>query len=129
MTHAYLFDVFGTLVDWHRGVATEAARAFDARGLSTDPFAFATHWRRLYDPAMARIRSGDRGYVPLDILHRENLDETLAHFDIADAFDDRARADLNQAWEKLPLARRHIGTLGSPTQPLSWRPVPTVPSP
>jgi 2-haloacid dehalogenase len=30
-------------------------------------------WRAEYDPAMARVRDGGRGYVPLDDLHLENL--------------------------------------------------------
>lgn len=67
---------------------------------------------------MDRIRSGERGYVPLDILHRENLDATLAAFDIEDAFDDAARDELNRAWERLPPwpdvdeGLRRLGELG-----------------
>ena len=99
---AFIFDVFGTLVDWRTGVATVAERAFRQRGLDADPHAFADHWRGRYQPAMERVRSGGRGYVPLDVLHRENLDETLEHFGMSDAFDGAARDELNRAWEQLP---------------------------
>jgi 2-haloacid dehalogenase len=93
---ALIFDVFGTVVDWREGVAAEVRRFLP----DLDPHAFADAWRGEYQPAMERVRSGARGYVPLDILHRENLDRTLAAFgaDLPDA----ERAALNHAWEKLP---------------------------
>ena len=102
MNRAFIFDVFGTLVDWREGVATVARSAFGERSIDADPHAFADHWRGRYQPAMERVRNGGRGYVPLDTLHRENLDETLAAFDLEAAFDGAARDDLNRAWEKLP---------------------------
>ncbi|MEO1422841.1 MAG: haloacid dehalogenase type II [Pseudomonadota bacterium] len=102
MIEACLFDVFGTLVDWRSGVADVARPMFAKRRIDVDPAAFASRWRGEYDPAMARVRSGARGYVPLDDLHLENLDRTLAHFEIAAQFDEGARADLNRAWEQLP---------------------------
>jgi 2-haloacid dehalogenase len=99
---ALLFDVFGTVVDWRSGVARGAAACFDAQGIEVDAWAFADAWRAKYDPAMAEIRDGKRGYVPLDLLHRENLDATLADFGLGPALDAAARAALNRAWEKLP---------------------------
>jgi 2-haloacid dehalogenase len=101
MERAFIFDVFGTLVDWRGSVAGIAKTAFRDRGIDLDPHKFAEAWRALYGPAMNRVRSGERGYIPLDILHRENLDEALVSFGIADVFDDDARADLNKAWERL----------------------------
>jgi 2-haloacid dehalogenase len=46
---------------------------------------------------MERIRTGNRGYVPLDDLHMENLSAVLARFG-AECSDPEA---LNQAWERL----------------------------
>ena len=100
MDRAFIFDVFGTLVDWRSGVAE--AVGGEVEPLGVDPFLFADHWRSRYQPAMERVRSGGRGYVPLDRLHRENLDETLAHFAVADRFDEPERDALNHAWERLP---------------------------
>lgn len=102
MDRAFIFDVFGTLVDWRRGIAAAAREAFERRGLSVDPQAFADHWRACYDPAMERVRSGSRGYVPLDLLHRENLDQSLDAMGIGSTFDEAARNALNRAWERLP---------------------------
>ncbi|WOI56818.1 haloacid dehalogenase type II [Palleronia sp. LCG004] len=102
MRKGFLFDVFGTLVDWRSGVADRLGAEFDRRGIDADPTDVADHWRSLYAPSMERIRSGARNYVPLDLLHRENLDETLAEFGIGETFDADARADLGRAWEALP---------------------------
>ena len=102
MNQAFIFDVFGTLLDWRTGVATQLKHAFEMRSLSIDPLAFSDYWRALYGPAMDRVRSGSRGYVRLEELHRENLDETLQVFGIGDAFDHQAREDLSSAWERLP---------------------------
>ena len=99
---ALIFDVFGTVVDWRSGVAREAERLFAARGVDADPLAFADAWRGEYQPAMERVRAGDRGYVPLDDLHLENLGVVLERFGIASAFDAAARAEFNRAWERLP---------------------------
>ncbi len=99
---ALIFDVFGSVVDWRTGVAREAEAAFARVGAEADPWAFADAWRREYDPSMSRIRDGGRGYVPLDDLHRENLDVVLDRFGLSARFDDAARDDLTRAWEKLP---------------------------
>ncbi|SEN62067.1 haloacid dehalogenase type II [Palleronia pelagia] len=90
---ALIFDVFGTCVDWRASVARDVANAIP----SVDAFAFADAWRGEYDPAMERIRSGGRGYVPLDDLHRENLDIVLDRFGASCADPDA----LNHAWERL----------------------------
>ena len=99
---ALLFDVFGTVVDWRSGVAREVSACFTEPEHRVDAAAFADAWRAKYQPAMQAIRSGGRGYVPLDVLHRENLDATLADFGLEDLVDAEARTDLNRAWEKLP---------------------------
>lgn len=99
---AIIFDVFGTLVDWRTGIAREAAALFATKDIALDPLAFADAWRAEYQPAMQRIRSGNRAYVSLDILHRENLEIVLDHFALSDRFTEAEKAGLNRAWEKLP---------------------------
>ena len=91
------FDVFGTVVDWRASIAREV----DALGLGLDGPAFADAWRGRYQPAMERVRSGARGWVRLDVLHRENLDATLAAFGVGDRVDEAARRRLNLAWHRL----------------------------
>ncbi|MCE8519616.1 haloacid dehalogenase type II [Ruegeria pomeroyi] len=93
MVDALIFDVFGTCVDWRGSVA----RAVAADLPDIDAEAFATAWRAEYDPAMARVRDGARGYVALDDLHLENLDRVAHAFAVE--VPDRLR--LNAAWERL----------------------------
>lgn len=102
MVEALIFDVFGTVVDWRRGVAEHVAAFFSARDTAVDGTAFADAWRARYQPSMEPIRAGDRGYVPLEELHRENLDQVLERFGLADRVDTQDRDRLNEAWEKLP---------------------------
>lgn len=103
VVRAVLFDVFGTVVDWRSGIAA-AVRDFSARhGLRLDPEAFADAWRGRYVPSMARVRSGERDFVSLDVLHRENLDEALAEVGVNPS--DFPTADLDAlagAWHVLP---------------------------
>ncbi|MEM6973724.1 MAG: haloacid dehalogenase type II [Pseudomonadota bacterium] len=99
---AAIFDVFGTVVDWRRGVAEAVVPMLTAKGISMDPLAFADAWRAEYQPGMEQVRSGARGYVPLDALHLENLDRVLTAHGLANHFDAAERAALNTAWEKLP---------------------------
>ncbi|MBW9116557.1 haloacid dehalogenase type II [Rhizobium cauense] len=96
------FDTFGTIVDWRTGVARAVNSFASEHGLSIDPFDFADRWRALYQPAMEEVRSGRRGWVALEVLHRENLETVLRTMglDVA-AFDDQQLAHVNRAWERL----------------------------
>lgn len=91
------FDVFGTLVDFRSSIAAEARRRF---GDQFDGEAFADAWRAEYQPAMQTIRSGERGYVKLDVLHAENLDRILPRFGLAHLSAEE-RASLNLIWHRL----------------------------
>jgi len=95
-TKALFFDVFGTLVDWRGSIAREVRRL----GLNIDGEAFADSWRGEYQGAMERVRSGGRGYVKLDILHRENLDRILPKFGL-ESMGEAERAALNLIWHRL----------------------------
>lgn len=94
---ALFFDVFGTLVDWRGSIARDAPAVI---GRDVDAFAFADAWRAEYQPGMEAIRSGARGYVKLDILHRENLDRILPRFGLDD-LGDAVRAELTLLWHRL----------------------------
>ncbi len=93
---ALFFDIFGTVVDWRGSIAREVL----ACGLNVDPHAFADAWRGEYQGAMEGIRAGGRGYVKLDVLHRENLDRILPRFGL-EAMPEAERAALNLVWHRL----------------------------
>lgn len=94
---AVVFDVFGTLVDWRRGITDAVTRVV---GSEIDGAAFADAWRAEYQPSMEPIRSGTRPWCNLDVLHAESLDR------VADAFGAELQPDQRQAlvtaWHGLP---------------------------
>jgi 2-haloacid dehalogenase len=90
------FDVFGTVVDWHGSIA----RAVDAMKLGVDGSAFALTWRAGYQPAMARVRSGELGWTRIDELHRMILDRILPEFGLG-GMDEASRRELNRVWHRL----------------------------
>ncbi|MGJ7491692.1 haloacid dehalogenase type II [Variovorax sp. ZT4R33] len=95
------FDVFGTVVDWHGGIAAEAERLLPG----IDGSAFALAWRAGYQPAMravmARIAAGEGGFTLLDELHLSILDGVLRNFGVA-PLDATQKRELNRAWHRLP---------------------------
>jgi 2-haloacid dehalogenase len=100
---AVLFDVFGTVVDWRSGITSAVTAFAQGRGLALDPGAFADAWRSQYQPSMERVRSGDRPYLSLDALHRENLDPLLREQGVDPAgIPLRHLDDLVNAWHFLP---------------------------
>ncbi len=96
-----IFDVFGTLVDWHGSIAREVGERFAARGIAVDGAAFATAWRAQYQPAMEEVRSGRLPFSKLDALHRRNLDVVLSDFGLDARVDEAQRRELNLAWHRL----------------------------
>jgi 2-haloacid dehalogenase len=113
--HALVFDVFGTVVDWRTGVASEVRRLL---GESVDAAAFADAWRGRYVPSMDRVRRGEQPWTNLDGLHRASLDELLDEQGLQDTPED-VRAELVLSWHRLDpwpdsvpgltrLKRRHV---------------------
>ena len=98
---ALLFDVFGTVVDWRTGIATEVEYIAKKNNISLDPYDFADAWRAEYQPAMEEIRKGRRSFTILDILHMENLKKIASKFNL----HNLSGKDLNmlvKAWHRLP---------------------------
>ncbi len=89
------FDVFGTVVDWHGSISSEAESLIP--GIDGDTFASA--WRAGYKPAMADVRSGKLGWTKIDDLHRLILDRILEDF--GNDLSEEKRRHLNRAWHRL----------------------------
>lgn len=103
MTHqikALLFDVFGTVVDWRSSIIAELDRFFTPRGIHRDWDGFILDWRAMYQPAMDAVRSGQRDFVILDTLHRENLLALTQRYDLAGLSDQDIDA-LTRMWHRL----------------------------
>jgi 2-haloacid dehalogenase len=97
---ALTFDVFGTVVDWRSSVAREAQAILAPKGWRFDWGAFADDWRGLYGPSMRKVSQGERPFVILDVLHRENLLEVLAKHRV-EGFTESEVDELNLAWRRL----------------------------
>ena len=98
------FDVFGTVVDWHTGIAAEAERLLPG----VDGGGFALAWRAGYQPAMKSVMermAGEAGhsggFTLLDELHMSILERVLHDFGQTD-IDPAIKRILNRAWHSLP---------------------------
>lgn len=97
---AFIFDVFGTVVDW-RGSLIEQCQAFGrAKGIDADWPAFADAWRGRYRPYMDKVRHGEMPWTNLDALHLMGLEEILEAFEIR-ALSDDEKAEMNFFWHYL----------------------------
>jgi 2-haloacid dehalogenase len=98
---ALLFDVFGTCVDWRSGVIREAEALGRKYGLrDVDWGKFADAWRALYQPQLERVRSGQRRWVKLDVLHRESLEVVLRDFGVS-GVEATELDGFNRVWHRL----------------------------
>jgi 2-haloacid dehalogenase len=97
---ALFFDVFGTLVDWHTGVARESQALLEPLDYSLDWLAFSAAWRDEYQPAMEEVRSGRTPFVRLDVIHRRMLERIVPKFGL-ERVPEAVREDLVLAWHRL----------------------------
>ena len=97
---ALVFDVFGTVVDWHTSVIKHAENFGKANGITADWVDFAESWRAKYRPFMDKVRFGELPWTELDTLHRMGLEELLDDFGIT-GISEEAKTDLNLAWHRL----------------------------
>ena len=95
-THVLAFDIFGTVVDWHGSIMREVQALYP----HVDANAFALAWRAGYQPAMARVRSGELGWTRIDELHRLILETLLPQFDLLH-LNEAERIHLNRVWHRL----------------------------
>lgn len=95
-TPVLVFDVFGTVVDWHGSIVREVQALYP----QVDADAFATAWRAGYQPAMQRVRSGELGWTLIDDLHRMVLEALLPRFGLTH-LSEAERDHLNRVWHRL----------------------------
>ncbi|KAJ7118370.1 haloacid dehalogenase [Mycena epipterygia] len=101
---ALLFDVFGTVVDWHGSVTRELETLGKQKGIDGNWDEFATTWRRGYLENTRRIAQGGSGPSSVDAMHREILEDILRSPQwkaFGDQLSSEARDDLNLSWHRL----------------------------
>jgi len=97
---ALTFDVFGTVVDWRNSIIREGTLIGQAKGWSVDWDRFATAWRGLYQPQMAKVRDGQMPWTNLDALHRMSLEQVLKDFGITGLTEPEID-HINKMWHRL----------------------------
>lgn len=113
---AFVFDVFGTVVDWRGGILSQARDVETRTGVRADWAAVVDDWRRAYQPSLLEARRAGT-WRNLDALHRESLATVLARHDLVLPHSEREA--LVQSWRRLPawpdarpgldrLRRRHV---------------------
>ncbi|PCH32994.1 haloacid dehalogenase [Wolfiporia cocos MD-104 SS10] len=74
---AFVFDTFGTVVDWRTGISRQLRARFD--GIVDDDWdAFTAEWREGYYEMTFAIAKGAQGTLNVDVMHRQILDRMLA---------------------------------------------------
>lgn len=96
------FDVFGTVVDWRSSIGREVEPFLDKHRIPIEPLSFADEWRHWYQPSMEDVRSGQRDWVSLEVLHRESLEKILsAHGVELPSIPEFEMIQLTRGWERL----------------------------
>ena len=98
---ALFFVVFGTVVEWRSEIIRDLAKHFRRFLCRYSPEAVADASRAEYQPSMELIRKGNRGFVELDTLHRENL--RCMPYEHSFSLGSTESEDwIVQAWHRLP---------------------------
>ena len=97
---AMVFDTFGSVVDWRGSITRDLTRWGTENGYSCDWTALAVKWRALYQPSMEKVRSGQREWTILDVLHRESLEQLLPEFGL-EKMTEAQRQHINKVWHRL----------------------------
>jgi len=102
VVQALLFDVFGTVVDWRTSLIGRFQRLGEENHLTADWAGLVDDWRAEYEPAMASVRSGQRSWTSLEVLHRESLEKLLPRYGLgASAMTDALKAEMVLGWHLL----------------------------
>lgn len=97
---ALVFDVFGTVVDWHTSIVREGQMLAHEKGFDVDWSEFASRWRAGYGPSMNRVRNGELPWTKLDTLHRMVLDELVEEYGLK-GLSEAELEHFNFAWHRL----------------------------
>jgi 2-haloacid dehalogenase len=97
---AFIFDVFGTVVDWRGSIIRQCQEFGRVKGIDADWGAFADAWRGKYRPYMDKVRHGELPWTNLDALHRMGLEDVLNEFEIHGLSDEEKR-EMNRYWHYL----------------------------
>ncbi|KAJ3576806.1 hypothetical protein NP233_g183 [Leucocoprinus birnbaumii] len=105
---AFIFDVFGTVVDWRTNVVKEVTEL--GKKHSSDPAVnwaqFAPEWRNAYMNSVLSIGGGSAtsNSYNIDVVHRQLLDQLIVKPEWAphtSAWTEEEKHELTYAWHRL----------------------------
>ena len=99
--HALVFDLQGTLVDFHEPVQRMGAAVNAAKGLALDWTALSLRWRALYREAMDAVIAGRAPWRRVDRITRDALDRLLDEAGCGGRFPAGERDAMNAVWSRL----------------------------
>jgi 2-haloacid dehalogenase len=97
---ALVFDVWGTVVDWHSSVLEELRAFGTQRGLGIDWEFFLTEWQSAYNPGKNKVNNGELPWTTVDALYRQALERLLVQHKITGVTDSEIE-HLNRAWTRM----------------------------
>lgn len=97
---ALVFDVGGTVVDWHEGISSQLAAIGKRKNIEADWVALTKAWRTASLQRALGARTADLPRGNIDGVHREMLDKVLSEAGI-DGFDDADREAMTLFWHHL----------------------------
>ncbi|KAI8975821.1 haloacid dehalogenase [Trametes punicea] len=98
---AFVFDVFGTTVDWHGNITRTLAEY--GKGTNEDWDTFAKEWRKGYFTHARAVAESGEGNTNMDVVHRQVLDSMLESQrwkHLASLWDETKRRELVLAWHR-----------------------------
>ena len=95
-----MFDVFGTVFDWHTSIARECSAFANKHKVRFNHSAFANNWRKGFRNLQGKVAKGQREYLSMDSIHLEVLDNLLLELNITN-IPSKAKNELNLAWHRL----------------------------
>jgi 2-haloacid dehalogenase len=100
LVKALVFDVGGTVFDWHGSIQDEVDALAKERGVDCDGSAFAIDWRQRMFALLDEMRAGQLPRTNADGLHRRALDEILLDYPQLN-LTSAGRDELNDVWHRL----------------------------
>ncbi|MDO4279912.1 MAG: haloacid dehalogenase type II [Lachnoclostridium edouardi] len=100
-TKYIIFDIFGTVVDWHGSIVSQGLILNKKYNLNIDWSKFASGWRNDgYFKATFDIAHGNREWVPADVIFMEYLNSKSIEYGL-DILSDDDYKNLGKIWHRL----------------------------
>ena len=95
-----MFDVFGTVFDWHKSIVNECSFFAEQNNVTFDHVKFTNDWRSGFRKLQKQVSEGAREYLSMDSIHFQVLNGLLSDLNIL-SISEEERIIFNQSWHRL----------------------------